>query len=94
VWIWEQRGIVVGVCGGQRTQEGGREVVCVGCRCGTGDNKSKNRRGRPGKNENLSVDGVPREGRVGALIRTLCMDLCDKEEKAAKERLPMVTQRR
>lgn len=28
--IWEQRGVVVGVCGGQRTEEGGREVVCVG----------------------------------------------------------------
>jgi hypothetical protein len=40
----------VGVCvrARQRSEEGGREVVCVGCRHAVGDKKSKYIGGRPG----------------------------------------------
>jgi hypothetical protein len=40
---------LISVCGGRRTEDGGGDVVCVGCRHIVGDKKSKTRAGkRPG----------------------------------------------
>jgi hypothetical protein len=40
---------IVGVCSEQRTERGGREVMCMDCGFVVGDKKSKESRGRPGK---------------------------------------------
>jgi hypothetical protein len=45
------------VCGRQGKEEGGREVVCVGCKYVVWDEKSKESRGRPGRKRRLGVDG-------------------------------------
>jgi hypothetical protein len=43
VLIWERRRNVIGVCmcGGQRSKEDGREIMCMGCKHVVGE-KSKN----------------------------------------------------
>jgi hypothetical protein len=46
------------MCGGQRTREGGREVMCMGCRHVVGD-KGKDIRGRQERKERLGVDWCP-----------------------------------
>jgi hypothetical protein len=49
---------VIGVCGGQGTEEDRREVVFLGCRLVDEDKKSKDSRGRPRrKEEKLGVEG-------------------------------------
>jgi hypothetical protein len=49
---------VIGVCGGQGTEEDGREEVYLVCRLVVGDKKSKDSRGRPRrKEERLRVEG-------------------------------------
>lgn len=86
VQIWAHWGReVIGVCGGQRTEEGGREVVCVGCRHAVGKKKSKNRRrlGREGKAWGSSVPG---EDVVYAPIKkVVCMEVCGPVENPSRE---------
>jgi hypothetical protein len=75
--MWTQGREVVSVCGGQRTEEGGQDVMSKGCRHTVGDKKSKNG-GSTGKKrkDRLRVDGcMERAGLVSALIRAVYMDL-------------------
>jgi hypothetical protein len=50
---------VTDVWSGQRTEEGGRQVLCVVYRHATGDKKSKDAKEGQEKKEGLRVDGCP-----------------------------------